>query len=371
MDELGAFDFSKEYVLSRAAGDKLKAAALAATEIETLADRLDADFGIACAQIAHDLGDAGDWRSGNDACAAAIKAVHEARAKLGPKAQSQLVVRAPVCLTDAALVTKCASICDSSVPAEKARADCEQKAGRCDGNCEGYCEPKGGAKCDGVCQGTCEGTVKGTCGGRCIGTCDGKKVNGPCLGVCIGTCEKGAIDGECKGACTGACKLATPGICDGLCAGTCSVELADAKCMGNFKAPEVSADCRARCDLAVINKTECSAPRVGLIVAGAKDRETSEAMKTAVDRSLPALLKSLYEVGENGTKRVHEARFVIEGTRTGFKDMATSGGAATAAASEAQLTKCFDELLKKAAATAELVETGIHQAVGVRDEASK
>ncbi|MBX3205069.1 MAG: hypothetical protein KF764_08365 [Labilithrix sp.] len=370
-DELAAFDFATEYALSRDAAEKLKAAALAAMEIGTLAEKLDADFGIACAQIAHDLGDKGDWRSANDACGAAIKAVQEARAKLGPKAQAQLVVRRPVCLTDASLVTKCASICDSSVPAGKVRAECAEKAGRCDRDCEGACEPKGAVKCDGVCSGSCEGTIKGTCGGRCKGTCDGKAVNGGCLGVCAGTCDRGAMTGECKGSCTGTCALAKAGICDGVCMGSCTVELADVKCAGDFKQPEVSTDCRARCDLAVINNTECSMPQVGYVVTGAKDRETGDAMKAAIDKSFPALLKVLQEVGDKGPKRVHNAQAVIEGARTGFKDMARSGGASTAAASEAQLVKCFDEPFKKAAASAVTVKTGIDQALGVRDEASK
>jgi hypothetical protein len=370
-DELAAFDFAKEYVLSRDAAEKLKAAALAAMEIGTLSEKLDADLGIACAQIAHDLGNKGDWRSGNDACAAAIKAVQEARAKLGPKAQAQLVVRQPVCLTDASLVTKCASICDSSVPAGKLRAECEQMAGRCDGSCEGSCEQKGAARCDGVCGGTCEGPIKGTCGGRCRGTCDGKSVNGGCLGVCVGTCERGAMTGECKGLCTGSCRLAKPGICDGVCSGSCSVELADAKCAGDFRAPDVSTDCRARCELAVINNTACSTPQVGFVVTGARDRETSEAMKAAVDKSFPALVKLLQEVGEKGPKRVLNAQAVIESARTGFKEMARSGGNGTASASESQLVKCFDEPFKKAAASAVSVKTGIDQAAGVRDEASK
>lgn len=370
-DELGASDFAREYVLSREAADKLKAAALAAMEIETLAERLDADLGVACAQIAHDLGNKGDWRNGNDACAAAVKSVQEARAKLGSKVQAKLVVRSPVCLTDAALVTKCASICDSSVPAGKVRAECEQRAGRCDGNCEGSCERKGGLKCDGLCQGVCEGPIKGTCGGRCVGTCDGKRVNGGCLGVCVGSCDRGAMSGECKGACTGSCKLAKPGICDGVCSGTCSVELADAKCAGEFKSPKVSTDCLARCDLAVLNKTECSVPQVGFVVTGAKDRETAEAMKSAVDKSFPGLLKILHEVGEKGNKRVQNAQAVIESARTGFGEIARSGGAATAATSEAQLTRCFDEPFKKAIASATTVKSGIDQATMVRDEVSR
>jgi hypothetical protein len=367
-DELSAFDYQKEYALSRDAADKLKAATLAAVEIEMLADKLDADLGIACAQIAHDLGNKGDYHSGTDACTAAIATVKDARAKLGPKAQARLVVNPAVCLVETSLVTKCASLCDSSVPSEKARAECLQSAGRCDGNCDGTCEPKNATKCDGTCFGTCEGPIKGTCGGRCIGTCDGKKSSGGCLGVCSGTCQNGAIEGECKGQCTGSCKLSKPGICDGVCAGTCSVELSDAKCTGEFKAPEVSTDCRARCDLATINKTECSEPQASYIVVGANQRE-ADAMKQAIDKAFPALLKILAEVGPQGGKKVLNAKQVLDTVRGSFKDLAASGK--NAKDSEAQLKKCFDEPFKKAVAAAATAKTGIDQAAGVREAATK
>jgi hypothetical protein len=372
-DELAAFDFAREYQLSRDAADKLKAAALAAMEISLLAEKLDAELGIACAQIAHDLGNNGDWRSGNEACGAAIKSVHDARAKLNGKAAAQLVVRAPVCTADASLMTKCASICDSSVPADRVQAECEHKAGRCDGKCDGICEAKTASKCEGSCSGACEGAIVGTCGGRCKGTCDGKRVNGSCAGVCSGTCEKGAVTGECKGMCSGSCTLKAPGICDGLCAGACSVELSDAKCAGEFTTPDVSTDCRARCELAVINHTECSTPQVGFLITGAapRDRDTVETMKAAVDKSYPALLKILFEVGEKGPKRVLNAQAVIEGARKGFSDMARSGGKATAPAAEAQLAKCFDEAFKSAESAAAVVKTSLDQAQAVKDEATK
>lgn len=372
-DEVAAFDFAREYQLSRDAADKLKAATLAALEVNLLADKLDAELGIACAQIAHDLGNKGDWRSGNDACGAAIKSVHDARAKLSPKASTQLVVRTPVCTVEASLMTKCSSICDSSVPAGRVKAECEQKAGRCDGQCDGVCETRAPSKCDGTCSGTCDGQIRGSCGGRCKGSCDGKNVNGPCPGTCTGVCERGAVNGACQGSCNGSCKLAKSTICEGTCSGTCSVELSDAKCSGEFKTPDVSTDCRARCELAVINQTECSTPQVGLVISGGgpKDRDTADAMKTSVDKSFPALLKILFEVGDKGGKRVLNAQAVIEGARTGFKDMARSGGKSTASASEAQLAKCFDEPFKRASAMAATIKTGLDQASGVRDEATK
>jgi hypothetical protein len=374
-DEVVAFDFAKEYVLSREAADKLKAAALATMEISLLSDKLDVELGIPCAQIAHDLGGKGDWRSGNQACGAAIEGVHEARAKLGAKSAATLVVRTPVCQVDASLMTKCASICDSSVPTGRVKGECQQKAGRCDGNCEGVCETKSASKCSGTCSGLCDGPIRGSCGGRCQGTCDGKSVGvgAACAGICAGTCDKGAMDGECKGMCTGSCKPKASATCDGVCAGSCTVELSDGKCVGEFNTPDVSTDCRARCELAAINQTECSMPQVGIVLTGVagRDRDTAEQLKAAVEKSFPALLKILFEVGDNGGKRVLSAQAVIEGARTGFAEMARSGGKASAPASEAQLAKCFDEPFKNAASYAALVKTGLDQAQAVKDEATK
>ena len=370
-DDLAAFDFAKEYALSPAAAEKLKAAALAAMEVGILAEKLDAELGLACAQIAADLGDRGDYRGGNEACAGAVKTIREARARLGPKSQVHLVSRAPICASDATLMTKCASICDSSVAAQKVKAECQARTGRCDGNCEGLCEPRSPMKCDGNCSGTCDGPIHGACGGRCKGTCDGKKENGPCTGVCVGTCERGAMNGECKGKCLGACKLAKAGVCPGNCVGGCSVELAEEKCAGEFKAPEVSTDCRARCELEVINNTECSLPKVGYVVIGTKDRETAEAIKTAVDKAFPSLIKVLSEVGEKGPKRVLNAQAIIEAARSGFKEMALSGGKPSASAAEAQLAKCFEAPFKKAEADARTIKEGLDQATAVREEATK
>lgn len=371
-DEVASFDFAAEYSLSAAAGDKLKAAALAAMEVGNLADKLDADLGIACSSIAHDLGNSGDWRSGNDACAAAIKAVQDVRAKLGAKAATKLVVNEPLCSADAALVTKCASICDSSVSAGKIHADCEKKVGRCDGTCDGTCAPKSTMKCDGTCSGTCEGPFKGTCGGKCKGTCDGKPSSGSCGGVCAGSCVGGAALGECRGTCGGSCKLAKPASCgEGMCTGTCSVELAEPKCAGDFNAPEVSSDCRARCDIAVMNKTECTQPHVGLVITGAdaKARDSAEMLRSSAEKSYPSLMKLLFELGDKGGKRVLAAQAIIESARKDFKEMASSGG--NPEASQKQLAKCFDEPFKKAAASGTLVKTGIDQAIGVRDETVK
>lgn len=371
LEEVGTFDYVREYQLSRDAADKLKAAALASVELGLLEEKLDADLGLPCAQIASSLGDKAQAKNASEACAAALKVVRDTRAKLGAKAALQLVVRAPVCQVDESLMTKCAAICDGSVPAAKVKAECEQKVGRCDGTCTGTCEAKEPQKCDGACSGTCEGQVRGACGGRCKGTCDGKPVNGACAGACVGTCSGGAFVGDCKGTCLGSCRFAKGGICKELCSGTCSVDLSDAKCAGDFRSPEVSTGCRARCELAAMNKADCSTPQVGLVITGGASKPSEDALRVAVEKSYPALLEILYEVGDKGPTRVHDAGTILAAARAGFKEMALSGGKGTAAASEAQLGTCFDEPFKKATASAAALKTLLDQAQGLRDDVAK
>lgn len=363
-DELAALDFAKEYGLAAGVADKLKVGLLTAMDVSSLADRLDGDFGIACAQIAHDLGAKGDWRSGNDACEAAVRAMEEARAKIGPKAQLRLVARTPLCLADPALITKCASLCDGTTPAEKVRAECEQTAGRCDGSCDGTCEPRSPVKCEGVCSGACEGPMKGTCGGRCKGTCDGKPSAGACLGVCVGTCERGVVSGECKGTCSGGCRLAKAGICDGVCVGACSVELSETRCAGGIKEPEVNADCSARCELEGMDVMSCTAPQVGLVVAGANSREAADALKAAIDKSFPAVLKIQGELGERATTVVSRAAVVIENARKTLHDSGRVRGA-----DAATLTRCFDATLEKGVKSTAAVKASVERGFALRNAA--
>ena len=151
-----------------------------------------------------------------------------------------------------------------------------------------------------------------------------------------------------------------------MCLGKCSIDLSEEKCAGEFKPPAVSADCRARCDLATMNRTECSQPHASYVIVGAKAAD-ADAMKSAIDKAFPALLKILAEVGPQGSKKVHTAQQVIDTIRGSFKDLGASG--TNARASEAQMRKCFDEPFKKASAAAASAKTGIDQAISVRDEA--
>lgn len=357
-DAVEAFDFAKAYGLSRGAGDQLKAALLTGIDLGFLAEKLDADLGIACAGLAKELGRTGDWRTSNDVCAAALAGLQEAKAKQG----RHLVLVTPdaACTNDPLLVTKCASRCDSSASAEKAQSECLQRSGRCEGVCTGSCRGAIGAKCDGICMGSCEGPFKGACSGRCVGTCDGKRSTGPCAGICAGACDRGTARGECTGTCTGTCALAKPGRCAGTCSGACSVELLDAKCATDFAVPAVIEDCQTRCGLSAIAHRECSAPAAGIVV-GAKSHEGDDALKGALERFLPAILKVAHEIGENGAGSLEAAAGLVDRAHQSL-DAGRSGRA---------LTTCFEPPLKTAAESAKVATNAVRQAFALRDEASK
>lgn len=356
-DEIAALDVARQYDVTPAAGATLRAALLTATELNALSDKLDADFGVACAGIAKDLGVTGDWRSGNEACTATLTALRATRDKLGGTAHTKLLVGEPACGVDLALMTKCASLCDSAASADKVHADCATQAGRCEGACNGSCKPGTPAKCDGVCSGTCEGTFKGECTGRCVGTCDGKRSSAACSGTCAGTCERGMARGECKGTCSGSCRLGNGGACAGRCSGECSVELIEPKCAGDFTLPAVSESCRVRCQLAVMNQRQCSAPAVGML-------STSTELDFALSRSVPALLKVVHELGGNGVAHVSAGQAAVESARRTVAELAHGDASSS-------LMTCFDPPLKAAGVAAVTVKAAIAQATAIQEELAK
>lgn len=373
-DEIAAYDFAGNFQLPAKGADELKAALLAASDVTKLSDRLDADFGISCAQIALDLDQKGDYRTGRDACDAAVRGVQQARSRLGSKVTPRLVAPKAVCQTDVNALTKCANVCDSSASANAAKAECSVEVGRCDGTCDGTCEVVTARACDGTCAGTCEGgAANGVCGGRCKGKCNGKRSNGPCDGTCVGTCDNGPFEGTCKGKCAGTCEPKAPGTCENACVGSCSVALSGAKCAGDFKAPAVSSACRARCELAALNQTECGKPRVGIVFSGktsASEKENVERLTKAVEASFPSLFQSLESVGgSRGAERVVAARDEIERVRANLANLQKKG--AKTEASRVSAYSCFDDGLKRAVDLASDVKLEIEQAEALREAVSK
>ena len=180
IDEIDSFDFAGEFKLKADVAAKVKAGAGAAAEMKELAAKIDGDLTTACGNLAKDLGDTGSYTNGQDACKAAIKAIGDAKAKLGASATIKLDVSEPHCGLDISAYGDCAGGCDATVKPGSADIQCDggKMQGSCSAQCSGDCEASAAAACSGECSGTCDADIKGSCSGTCKGKCDGKATAG-------------------------------------------------------------------------------------------------------------------------------------------------------------------------------------------------
>jgi hypothetical protein len=367
-----AFDFASNFKISAQAGAKLKAATAAAVELKGFADQVDADLKAGCGGLAKDLGAGSDFKDGKAACDAAIKAIGDAKGKIGAGAKISLVVKPPKCQADLAVYGDCAGKCDASVTGPNAKVECEpgKLSGKCDANCEGSCDVQAGAKCEGTCSGSCDAEIKGSCGGKCNGKCDGKDSKGAsCAGTCEGKCEGGTVKGECKGKCGGDCQLKASAKCEGTCTGKCTAEMKAPKCTGEVTPPKMSADCKAHCDASVNAKMECTPASVGVAVSGAADAKAFETLKVALEKNLPLVLKVAIGMGDKAGKMAANGKAVFEGTMSSMTEIAGSGGG-QAALTVGQLTACLGDTFKGAIGAAGSLQANVSVSVNVSASAS-
>lgn len=371
-EAIAKYDFVGGFKLNAENAAKLKAGLQSAVEIKAFSDKIDADLKVACGGLAKDLGHAGDFKSGQDACKAAAKAIGDMKGKLGGKATIALDIKPPVCQASMSAMADCAGSCDANVKPGSAKVECEpgKLSGECGGKCEGTCDMKAAAKCDGSCSGSCDAQMKGSCSGKCNGKCDGKDSKGAsCTGTCDGKCEGGSIQGECKGQCGGSCKASAAAECKGTCTGKCSVEFKEPKCTGEVKPPEMSADCKAKCNTEVQAKAECTPAMVALRVSGAADAKVAEQFKVAVEKHFPAILKVAIGVGENGIKVAGQVTEVVGAMEGSVKGM-VQGSGASAAMMGGKLAACVAAPFKGAIDGAANLKANVNVSVEVKASAS-
>lgn len=356
-ESLTKVDLAKEFGLQAAASTKLKSGLLAASELKVLADKIDEDLQAACITITRDLGAKAAYKSGGAACKAAIKALEEARGQLGANTKVAIRVRAPKCTASLAAMAECGGQCDASVEGGRAEVECQsgELSGLCDSQCTGTCEMTAAAKCDGTCNGHCEGQFSGTCEGKCQGKCDGKSSRGAaCAGKCDGKCD-GETNGRCKGGCKGECTFKASGACEGTCTGTCSIEFKEPHCTGEVQAPKVSGECNARCQTQAAANLSCSPALAEVSIEGAADAEAAENYRTALQDSLPALMRIGLGMKNHSEVALKSVSAVIRGIQKTAK-----------AKSGARLAACLAGPIKGALATAGQLKANLDVSIDVQ-----
>jgi len=365
LDAVASFDWAKEYKLDASAGGKLKAGITAAISLKNLALQVDGDLKVACGNLAKDLGATGEFKTGEEACKAAVKVMQDTRAKLGAKAAIKLVFQEPKCSASMDAMAECSGKCDASVQGGKAEVKCEggEISGACDAKCEGKCEMSAAGKCDGDCSGSCDASFKGKCDGNCAGKCDGKDSKGACAGTCDGKCDAGG-KGSCGGSCSGSCQLKAAADCKGSCSGKCSVAMKEPKCSGKVEPPKVSAECKASCDAQVSGKLSCTPAKVAVMIDGASDAALQAKYKAAVEKNMEGILKIAIGMKDRAEGVVKSVGDVVGGVQAAAK--ATGGGPAAAAS----LTACIGGPVAGVADAAASLKASVNVSVDVKASAS-
>jgi hypothetical protein len=323
-DAIASFDFGKEFQLQTDVATKVRAGAEAAAEMKALSAKIDSDLKKACGDLARDLGAAGDYKDGQEACKAAVKALGDSKAKLGAKAKVTLDVTEPHCGVDVSAYADCAGRCDASVSPGQAEVKCEpgQLQGECAGKCQGECEASASATCTGECSGSCDAEIKGACSGACSGKCDGKPMpastGGRCEGVCEGPCD-GRVKATCQGQCGGQCKIRGQAECQGTCSGSCSVEMKAPKCTGAVEPPKLSAECKAKCDASLQAHAECTPAHVVARVVGGADIQSELAFRKAIEKNMGAVLNVAVGTAKSVERLAGEMKVVLEGVQATVK----------------------------------------------------
>jgi hypothetical protein len=369
VEAIESFDFEKEFKLKADVAAKIKAGTAAAVEMKALSDKIDGDLRVACGNLAHDLGAQGDFKDGQEACKAANKAIAETQAKFGANAKVKLDATEPHCGVDTHVYADCAGHCDATVKPGTAQVKCEpgKLQGQCSGKCSGDCEASAAAQCTGECRGSCDAEVKGACSGKCTGKCDGKaidaKANGKCDGTCDGKCDA-EVKGECKGKCGGECKLTGEAECKGTCTGSCKGEMQAPKCTGKVEPPQMSAECKAKCDASLQAKAECTPPHVVVRVVGqVTDPQAEAKFRVAIEKNLGAIIKVAGGTGKGAVELADNMKVVIEGAQAGIQG---AGDAVTVA----KLTACVSAPFKGALDAVASVKASVNVSVSVQASAS-
>jgi len=261
---------------------KLKGFLEAVYSFDKMSAQMEADLIAACTELGKAIGmqddalkaEPGGGEGAKKVCGAVSGEV-KAKLKASAGAKLSIDIAEPKCDVDIEAMNSCLGECGAAVKPGELDASCEggKVSGTCEAECKGSCTVEAGAGCEGTCGGSCKGD--------CEGTCAAKNASGKCEGKC---------DGKCKGECTASCEMQGKADCKGSCSGGCSAEMKAPKCSGNFKPPQVDAQCHANCVAKTAGQVKCSPPGVTIKVEGdAKAQADLKGLVAGLEVALPKI----------------------------------------------------------------------------------
>lgn len=310
-------DWQGSFGLDVQAAGKIRAGVVGAIELSRFAKRLDADLKVACGGMAKDLDQPEDWKTGAEACEAAIKGLGELRGLIEGDFQIKIEATPPVCAASIDAYAECIGECDADVQPGSVDVKCEggELVGECSAECSGTCHIEGSASCEGTCNGSCSAEFSGSCGGECNGKCDGKPSDGAyCEGTCEGSCSANG-QGSCGGECSGSCDIQGTMACNGQCQGSCSVDFKAPKCTGEVVPPKASVDCKASCEAKVSADIKCTPPQLNVRTSGGVNAEAVARYRKVLTTHLPGVLNVAVGLKDEAMRAAANVKVVVEGAQ--------------------------------------------------------
>jgi hypothetical protein len=379
---------------------KVKAFVQAASDLQTIATKMETDVLAACIAIDTDLGVTDTWSAKSSKDDQLTEACNQASTKINAILQAGVAAQVTCglsmsggeCTVDAQAQVNCEGQCKADVSCQEPDITVRCSPGdlsvQCSGNCtaNATCEGSATAKanCQGTCSADCSGecdvtaqapsvNCQGTCSGKCTGTCDGNSASGvACAGVCKGKCDANCTytggvqahcEGSCKGTCTGDCKIdANAKVqCGGnvSCKGGCDVQGTAPKCEGKLTPPKCQGDanCQASCSSSAQASAKCTAPTVALECQGTVSSDLQKLIAT-LQKNLPNILLAAQA----------EGKLAIDAAGT----VVTTGGAVVSAAGSFGLKElaCAQAAVAATASASASVNVSFHASASVSGSAS-
>jgi hypothetical protein len=324
-------DWSGDFSISSDEAKTLTGALVAALSVQTLSAKLEGEVKAACAGIVRDLGSRGDMEGVEGACAAAVRAINDARTNLGRKARVSVAYVAPHCALPADAITTCLRRCqeetEGGTSPSATRLDCPASAssGVCNAKCTGSCDVAEGMVCEGRCRGGCDWGFRGICEGTCLGTCNGRKSHGICTGRCVGQCDGVVRKGTCRGRCLGPCDLSRSHDCPGVCLGQCSTAFRALQCETVPKDTNSNTACGSSCEIDLAGAAKCTPARITITIDHTPHRARAKRLETAFERHLPTILKIAVGMKAQATAAAHAAQSALQANEDLMSSAASRG----------------------------------------------
>jgi hypothetical protein len=91
------------------------------------------------------------------------------------------------------------------------------------------------------------------------------------------------------------------------------------KCTGKVEPPQMTAECKAKCDARVHTKAECTPPHIALRIVGAADAKVEATFRTAIEKNLPGILTVAMGTGKHVEDLAANMKVVIDGVQASIQ----------------------------------------------------